>query len=243
MDFKPDTFGILNVEDYDETQDPGTTEEAVALISEIAGEGRILELAIGTGRVALPLAAKGHRVEGIEGSPEMVDKMREKPGGADIPVVIGDMADVAVEGVFDHVFLIFNTLFNLPDQEAQIRCFRNVADRLAPGGSFLIEAYVPDLSGFHDNQRVGVRKLDMENVWLEAVKHDPVQQRFEFQRVRITADGMKLVPFPSRYAYPPELDLMARLAGLTLDNRWGGWKKEAFTCTSAMHVSVYRKPG
>ncbi len=242
MDFKPDTFGDLNAEDYDALHDPGTTGLAVELISEIAGDGRILELAIGTGRVALPLAAKGHRIEGIEGSPDMVAKLREKPGGSGIPVAIGDMADVDVEGPFDHVFLIYNTLFNLPDQDAQIRCFQNVSDRLTPGGSFLVEAFVPDFSGFESDQRVRTMRLDMDSVWIEAITHDRVTQRTEAQRLRITEGGMKMVPLPMRYAYPPELDLMARLAGLSPENRWGDWSKGAFTKDSGMHVSLYRKP-
>lgn len=242
MHFEPDTFGKLNAEDYDAVHDPGTTDAAVSLISDIGGPGRILELAIGTGRVALPLAAKGHRIEGIEGAPEMVAKLRDKPGGADIPVTIGDMADVDVEGPFDHVFLIFNTLFNLTTQDAQIRCFQNVATRLAPGGSFLIETFVPNLAGFTNHQRVATKQLDMSSVWLEAIQHDPVAQRFVYQRVRITEEGTKLVPLVLRYAYPPELDLMAKLAGMTLENRWGDWERSAFTADSTMHVSVYRKP-
>ncbi len=241
MDFKPDTFGKLNADDYDALHDPGTTDQAVDLISDIAGSGRILELAIGTGRVALPLAAKGHRIEGIDGSPEMVAKLREKPGGADIPVVIGDMADVETEGPFDHVFLIFNTLFNLPDQQSQIRCFRNVARVLAPGGSFLAEAFVPDFSEYVHDQRVRTMRLTEDTVWIEAAVHNKVKQKIEAQRLRITADGMKMVPLPLRYAYPPELDLMARLAGLELESRWGNWREGAFTSSSTMHVSLYRK--
>lgn len=243
MDFKPNTFGTLNADDYDALHDPGTTDQAVALISEIAGSGRILELAIGTGRVALPLAAKGHEIMGIDGSPEMVAKMREKPGGPDIPVVIGDMADVGVDGPFDHIFLIFNTLFNLPDQDTQIRCFRNVSERLAPGGTFLIEAFVPDFSEYVHDQRVRTMLLDMDTVWIEAATHDREKQKIEAQRLRFTRDGTVMIPLPLRYAYPPELDLMARLAGLKLENRWADWKKGLFNKDSQMHVSVYRKPG
>ena len=240
--FGPATFGALNAEDYDDLHDPGTTEAAVDLIARVAGKGRILELAIGTGRIALPLVARGHDLSGIEGSPEMVAKLREKPGGETIPVVIGDMADVAIDGPFDHVFLVFNTLFNLTCQEAQVRCFQNVADRLAPGGSFLVETFVPDLSGIKDGQRTRTKRLTMNEVWLEAATHDPVQQVIEFQRIRISEAGVRLVPLPMRYAYPPEMDLMARLAGLELEDRWGGWQGEPFTDTSKMHVSVYRKP-
>jgi SAM-dependent methyltransferase len=151
------------------------------------------------------------------------------------------MADVAVDGSFSHVCLIYNTLFNLPDQEAQIRLFANTAKVLKPGGTFLIETFVPKLDHFTDNQMVRTRRLDMESLWLEACNHDPVAQTFHFQRVRINHNGMKLVPFPMRYAYPPELDLMARLAGLSLKHRWGGWQKEPFTADSKMHISVYEK--
>ncbi|MEL6838628.1 MAG: class I SAM-dependent methyltransferase [Pseudomonadota bacterium] len=236
------TFGQLNAADYDIVHDPGTTQESVQLIAELAPGGRLLELAIGTGRIALPLAQMGFEISGIDASPDMVAKLREKPGGDAIPVTIGDMADVAVAGPFDHVFLVFNTLFNLPSQEEQIRCFANTAKVLKPGGTFLIETFVPDVSDFTDHQRVRTRRLDLSSVWLEAVTHDPVAQKFAFQRIRITDEGMKLVPLPLRYAYPPEIDLMARLAGLQLKHRWGGWDKSAFTAESKMHVSVYKKP-
>ena len=236
------TFGRLNAEDYDALHDPGTTEAAVAVIASLAGKGRVLELAIGTGRVALPLAAIGCRIEGIEASPEMVAKLRQKPGGDAIPVHIGDMSDVGVAGPFDHVFLIYNTLFNLPDQASQVRCFRNVAERLAPGGTFLIETFVPDLSDFRDGQRVRTPRLDMSSAWLEAARLDTVEQRIEFQRIRITKDGFQVVPLPMRYAHVPEIDLMAEIAGLELESRWSGWDRRAFDGESRMHVSIYRKP-
>jgi SAM-dependent methyltransferase len=240
--YGPATFGTLNADDYDAAHDPGTTDATVALIAEIAPGKRLLELAIGTGRIGLPLAAMGFKLSGIEASPDMVAKLRAKPGGDTIPVTIGDMADVDIEGTFDHAFLVFNTLFNLQSQEDQIRCFANTAKRLAPGGTFLVETFVPDLSGFENHQKVSTKKLDMASVWLEAVTHDPLTQRFDFQRIRVTDQGMKLVPFPMRYAYPPEMDLMARLAGLQLKHRWGGWDKSAFTADSPAHISVYEKP-
>ena len=239
--FTASTFGELNADEYDDLHDPGTTEQTVRLISEIAGNGRILELAIGTGRIALPLAAMGHDVSGIEGSPDMVAKLREKPGGEALRVEIGDFADVGIEGPFDHVFLVFNTLFNLQSQEDQIRCFANVAERLSEGGTFLVETFVPDFTGFSDGQRVQTKRLDRSSVWIEAALHDPVRQLFEFQRIRITPDGTKLVPLPMRYAWPAEIDLMARLAGLTLVERWGGWDRQPFDGSSRMHVSVHRK--
>ena len=224
--------------------DPGTTDAAVALISELAAGGSVLELAIGTGRIALPLARLGLNVTGIDASPEMIAKLREKPGGADLPVTIGDMAEVDVDGTFDHVFLVFNTFFNLQSQADQLRCFRNVAKTLNSNGTFLIEAFVPDPSRYKDGQDLRTKRLDMHALWLDAVVHDPVGQRLEFQRVRIAEDGIRLVPLVLRYAWPAEIDLMAKLAGLELKHRWGGWDRSAFDANSRMHVSVYEvSPG
>jgi SAM-dependent methyltransferase len=241
MKFGPATFGELNAEDYDALHDPGTTDEAVAFIAEVAAGGRTLELAIGTGRIALPLAAQGLDIHGIEGSPEMVAKLREKPGGDAIPVVIGDFADVDVEGPFDHVFLVFNTLFNLASQEHQVRCFQNVSKCLRDGGTFLVETFVPDVTRFRNGQDVRTMQVGFNSVWLEATVHDPVRQVVEHQRVRISKDGMRLVPLPMRYAWPAEIDLMAQIAGMRLKDRWGGWHRQPFTADSKMHVSVYEK--
>lgn len=236
------TFGELNADGYDAANDPGTTDECVDLVAELAGSGRVLELAVGTGRIALPLAERGIDVEGIEISEEMVAELRKKPGGDTLKVTIGDMADVDVEGPFDHMFLVFNTIFNLQSQEAQVRCFANVAQRLAPGGTFLVETFVPDVTRFQDHQIVRIKTLDVSQLCLDAIQHDPVAQTFSMQRMW-TKDGQtKLVPLFMRYAYPPELDLMAQLAGLRLRARWGGWQKEPFTADSKMHVSVWEKP-
>lgn len=241
-EFDPSTFGELNAEDYDELHDPGTTDECVNLIAELAGSGSILELAVGTGRIALPLIQKGLSVHGIEGSERMVSKLRAKRGGDSMPVMVGDFADVGIDGPYDFVFLVFNTLFNLTSQDDQVRCFRNVAERLRAGGAFLVEAVIPDVSGFHDGYRVRTKHVDFGAAWLEAAKYDPVRQLVEFQRIRITNDGVKLVPLPMRYAWPSEIDLMAQLAGLRLKYRWGGWDRTAFTAKSTMHISVYEKP-
>ncbi|GGL76766.1 class I SAM-dependent methyltransferase [Wenxinia marina] len=243
MDFEPDTFGRLYAGSYDDGPMPPTLDASVDLISDLAGpEARILELAIGTGRVALPLAAKGHRIEGIEGSADMAARLAAKPGGDAIPVTIGDMADVDRDGPFTCVFLVFNTIFNLTSQEAQVRLFANVADRLAPGGTFLVETFVPSFDGFTENQRMKVRGVAMDSLFFEAVEHDPVAQRLHFQRARIEGGAVRLSPLVMRYARPPELDLMARMAGLRLRDRWGGWAREPFTAASAMHVSVWEKP-
>ena len=240
--YTPETFGELNAEEYDLLHNPGTTDAAVDLLAEFALPGRTLELAIGTGRVALPLAARGCRIEGVEASPLMVEKLHEKPGGHAIPVTIGDMSEVRAEGTFDFIFLIFNTLFNLTSQAAQVKCFHNAAAMLAPGGAFLVEAFVPDLTQFHDHRSVKPRHVGFSSLALEAAVHDPTTQRIDYQVLRVTAEGTRLTPLPMRYAWPQETDLMAQLAGLELENRWGGWDKSAFTADSRMHISVYRKP-
>ncbi|SMY06502.1 class I SAM-dependent DNA methyltransferase [Flavimaricola marinus] len=243
--YGPESFGALNAEEYDDLHDPGTTDQAVDLLFGLFGASDVLELAIGTGRIALPLARRGVRISGIEGSPLMVDGLRAKPGGTDIPVVIGDMADgrsfEPFEAPFDHAFLVFNTLFNLTSQEAQVRCFGHTAARLRPGGLFVIETFVPDHARLAETQRVETKRLDIEQVWLEAAVHDPIAQTLDMQRIRITKDGTRLVPLPMRYAFPAEIDLMAQLAGLRLRDRWGGWDKQALTATSGMHISVYEK--
>ena len=240
--YGPETFGELNADEYDLLYNPGTTEAAIELLSEFALPGRTLELAIGTGRVALPLAERGCRIEGIEASPLMVEKLRQKPGGHGIPVTIGDMSEVKADGMFDFVFLIFNTLYNLTSQAAQVNCFRNAASMLAPGGAFLIEAFVPDLSQFHDHRSVKPRHVGFSSLALEAAVHDPTTQRIDYQVLRVTSEGTKLTPLPMRYAWPQETDLMAQLAGMDLETRWGGWDKSDFTANSRMHISVYRKP-
>lgn len=242
FDFGPQTFGQLNAADYDLHHDPGNTEAAVERIAALAAGGRVLEFAIGTGRIALPLAARGIPVTGLEASPEMVEKLREKPGGEAIEVVMGDMAAVTVPGPFDVAILVFNTLFNVLTQDGQVRCFENAAASLAPGGLFVIEAFVPEITRFHDGQCVRVNRIGADTAWLEAITHDPVAQRLDMQRMRITAEGTRLVPLALRYAWPAEIDLMARVAGMRLAHRWADWQMAPFTPTSRSHVSVYEKP-
>jgi SAM-dependent methyltransferase len=240
--YGPETFGKLNAEFYDASYGnppEAATLEAVEVLAELAGGGRVLELAVGTGRVALPLAARGLSVHGIDASPEMIAKLRQKPGGEAIMVSIGDFADVAIEGAFDLVFLVFNTLFNLTSQSEQVRCFQNVARRLTPRGVFVIEAFVPDIASFIDGQRLRTVHISIDTVVLEASMHDPVTQTVRYQYITTTRNGVRLLPLPMRYAWPNEIDLMARLAGLELRERWGGWDRSRFTASSPKHVSVY----
>lgn len=241
MAYGPESFGVLNAATYDERHDPGTTAEAVELLSELADGGSVLEFAIGTGRVALPLAARGLAVAGIEASPLMVEKMRAKPGGHDIPVTIGDMAVAKVAGAFDLAFLVFNTLFNLTTKQAQEDCFKNAAAHLNLGGAFVIETNVPDLAMFENGTSFRTRKQEKGVIVVEAAAHEAATQRINYQYIRVDAAGVQLTPLPIRYAMPDEIDEMAQAAGLTLENRFGSWERAPFTPQSVMHVSVYRK--
>jgi SAM-dependent methyltransferase len=227
---------------YEELFDVAGT---VSLLAELAGDGRALELAIGTGRVALPLRERGVEVTGIDISDAMVAKLRTKPGGADIPIVMGDFGDVEVAGHFDVVYLVFNTLFALPTQDDQVRCFENVARHLTEGGVFVVEAFVPDSTRFTRHQTTGTDFLGTDHLHLEASRHDPVTQTVDTQHVVLRqGQPVEMYPVSIRYSYPGEIDLMARLARLRLRNRWGGWHREPFTSESNFHVSLYeRVPG
>ena len=240
--YGPETFGELKASWYDEslgTSMDQETRDSVETLAELAGGGTVLELAIGTGRVAIPLAATGLEVHGIEASEKMVAKMREKPGGGEIPVTIGDMAEVRAEGSFDLVYLVFNTIFNLTTQDAQARCFENAARHMSPEGLFVVETVVPDLSCFQDGQAVRGKSVTLDTARFEVLEHDPVAQTVDCQRILITEEGTKLSPHFYRYVYPSELDLMARLAGLELRERWAWWDRSRFRGDSKSHVSVY----
>lgn len=217
-------------------------EAAVDVLEELAGGGRALELGIGTGTVALPLAARGVEVHGIDSSEEMVARLRAKPGGDRVPVTLGDFSDVAVEGEFSLVFVVYNTLFALQTQEEQVRCFRNVAARLRPGGAFVVEAFVPDLTQLSAGRGVRLLHMTDDRVGIKIFDHDPVGQKLRSRHVVFTDGGSRLFPVEVRYAWPPELDLMARLAGLSLRARWAGWRGEEFGAKSEKHVSVYEQP-
>ena len=240
------TFGELNAGRYDAMYEQmmGTeTRDSVETLAELAGGGKVLELAIGTGRVALPLAARGLTVHGIEASEAMVAKLREKPGGSEIPVEIGDMAEVRVNGAFDLIYLLFNTIFNLTTQEAQVRCFHNAARHLNAGGVFVVETVVPNLSGFVDGQRMKGSWARMDSARFEIAIHDPVVQTIAFQRIVISEGDTRMTPHFMRYAWPSELDLMAQLAGLERRDRWAWWDRSPFTAGSKSHVTVYARAG
>ena len=240
-DYDETTYGERIADVYDTLSEvPTDTAESVAMLAELAGGGRVLELGIGTGRLALPLRQRGIEVEGIDASPAMVDRLRSKLGGREIPVTVGSFADLEVDGTFSLIFVAFNSFFALRSQEDQLRCFSAVAAHLRPSGAFLIEAFVPDLSRFDRGQRVQAMDVEVALVRIDVARHDPVAQRVVAQHVVFTEAGTRLYPVQLRYCWPSELDLMARLAGLRLEHRWSGWLREPFTAASGKHVSVYR---
>lgn len=243
------SYDALGAARYDETHATRFREAAAvaALLAElhaqVAGrDGRVspvLELGIGTGRLALPLAARGVEVHGIDASPDMVARLRDKPGGDAIRVTIGDFADAGslVQGQFSVIFVAFNTLFELLSQDDQVRCIAGAAQRLSANGVLVIEALAPDVTRLE--QSLSVLSLAHDGLALRATVHDPMAQVVSAQDVTIRADGVSLRPWSIRYASVPELDLMARLAGLRLVERWEDWEREPFTAASARHVSVY----
>jgi len=220
----------------DLTRGPDPT-SAVEFLAGLAGGGRVLELAIGGGRVALPLARRGITVEGIEASEAVVQRLRSVPGGKVIPVVVADLADVPVSGPFDLVYLVWNTLFNLLSQARQVDCFRNVARVLKPGGVFVIECFVPDLAQF--DRGVETDAVTEDSATISLTRHDPVAQRITKQHVTLDAQGIHLLPTAQRYCWPSELDLMAQLGGLGLRERYSDWTRTQFDSRSRGHISVY----
>ncbi len=233
------SFGREAADTYDEYLH-GNEDEVVDFLEQRARGGPVLELAIGTGRIALPLAERGIRVDGIELSPDMVARLRAKPGGDRIAVTTGDMAGVPVDSSYPLIYIVFNSLFNLLTQDEQVQCFQNVASHLTPDGSFVVEAIVPSfLYRLGDGQYVEAEYIGVDQVRLDVGQHDPVAQRLDESHVLLTRDGVRLHPIVTRYAWPSELDLMARIAGLRLRERWAGWNGEPYDAGSENLVSVY----
>jgi SAM-dependent methyltransferase len=215
--------------------EPEAVARAVDVLAELAGDGGALELAIGTGRIALPLAERGVRVHGIDLSKPMVEQLRAKPGGDAIPVTIGDLATTRVDGSFRLVYLVYNTINNLTTQDAQVACFENAAAHLEPGGSFVVEVGVPDLQRLPPGERYVAFSVRDDYVGVD--EYDVVRQGLVSHH---QSTGRRL-SMPFRYVWPSELDLMARIAGLTLRDRWEDWTRAPFTGTSRAHVSVWEK--
>jgi SAM-dependent methyltransferase len=234
------TYGERIADAYDELYSSrGDSDAAVEFLAPLAKGRRALELGIGTGRLALPLAARGIRMAGIDASPAMVEKLRGKPGGAEIPVEFGNFAEVRIGGRFALIYVVFNTFFALLTQEDQVRCFSRVAKRLSADGVFVIEAFVPDLSLYDHGQRTSVTSTSEQRTVIDLTQLDRANQRVRAQHLVIGDEGIRRFPVELRFAYPAELDLMARLAGMRLRERWGGWDRRPFTSESAIHVSVY----
>ncbi len=240
-DYKPETYGDAIADVYDEMYSYVDPSDAVAALADLARGGPVLELAVGTGRIALPLARRGLEVHGIDASAAMLAGLREKEGAEKIHAVVGDFADVAIEGSFSLVFVAFNTFFALTTQDAQVRCFANVARKLAPGGLFAIEAFVPDPTRFTNGQTMQVTSVQRDAVRIEASRHDRASQTIDSQLIVVRDGTTRLLPIALRYAWPSELDLMARLAGLRLRDRWSSYKRARFDSTSTQHVSIYER--
>ena len=229
---------------YDESEadmfDPEAVDPVVDFLAELAGEGRALELGIGTGRIALPLAQRGVSVHGIDLSRAMTSRLREKPGGGEIGVSIGDFATTTVDGTFSLAYLVFNTIGNLTSQAAQVDCFRNVAAHLQPGGCFLIEVGLPELQRLPPGETM--RVFDASDTHWGIDEYDVANQGLVSHHFSLVDGRLERVSTPFRYVWPAELDLMAQLAGMTLRERWAGWKREPFTSESRKHVSVWETP-
>ena len=236
-------FGERVAARYDddaEIFDPAVVDPVVDLLVELAGNGRALELGIGTGRIALPLAQRGVPVHGIELSKAMAARLRAKPGGEDIGVTIGDFATTTVDGTFSVAYLVFNTIMNLTTQDGQVACFRNVAAHLEPGGCFVIEVGVPGLQRLPPGETIHAFHVSESRWGLD--EYDVARQGLTSHHFRIVDGRLERLSIPFRYAWPSELDLMAQLAGMRLRDRWSGWKREPFTSDSRKHVSVWEKP-
>jgi len=225
---------------YDYQNDPAVVGPVVDLVAELAGDGRALELGVGTGRIALPLAQRGVSVHGIELSRAMADRLRAKPGADAVGVTIGDMSTTRVEGSFRLAYIVVNTIMNLTSQEAQVACFRNVAAHLEPGGCFVMEVLVPELQRLPPGDTHRVFSADERHWGID--EYDVARQGLISHHFLQLDDHLERRSIPFRYVWPSELDLMAQLAGMRLRDRWSGWKREPFTSDSTKHVSVWEKP-
>lgn len=240
--YRPSTYGDRIAPVYDEVHGKLPAQAATDFLAKVAGDGPVLELGVGTGRIALPLVERGMTVHGIDASAAMLARMRTKPGADRVLSVVGDFAHLPLRGPYELVFVAFNTFFNLYTQADQVVCFEGVGRVLRAGGAFVVEAFVPDPTRWDRDQRVSVSETSLAGFSLDVTRHDPVAQRISGHTAHITQEGIRLYPLLARYAWPSELDLMARCAGLVLRDRWSSWTGEPFTAASTAHISVYEKP-
>jgi SAM-dependent methyltransferase len=223
----------------EEMFEPAVVDATVSFLADLAGEGGALELGIGTGRIALPLSQRGVRVHGIDLSPAMVERLKAKPGADHIGVTIGDFATTKVDGTFRLAYLVYNTIMNLTTQDEQVACFRNVAEHLEPGGRFVIEVGVPALQRLPPGETV--RAFTVSPTRLGFDEYDIAAQGLVSHHYWVVDGRLDVFSMPFRYVWPSELDLMARLAGMVVRERWSGWDREPFTSESTTHVSVWEK--
>jgi SAM-dependent methyltransferase len=236
------TYGDDHADVYDMLFEGRDDLNAVSqTLASLANGGPVLEFGIGTGRLALPLARLGLTVCGIDNSTKMLDKLRAKPGSERIATILGDCVEVRAEGNFSLVFFAFSSLFNLASQDAQVRCFQNAARHLDIGGKFLVESFVHDRSRWHYAQEVVPIYLDDNSVGIRVAQLDPVTQVISMRRMELSPQGIKFLPNRLRFVYPPEMDLMGRLAGFKLNERWSDWKRSPFTADSGSQIAVYEK--
>jgi SAM-dependent methyltransferase len=238
-----DHFGERVADRYDESSaemfERETLDATVDFLAGLAGRGAALELGIGTGRIALPLTQRGVRVHGIDLSSAMVARLRGKAGAEDIEVTLGDFATTRVDGTFSIAYLVFNTIMNLTTQDEQVACFQNVAAHLEPGGCFVIEVMLPELQRLAPGETFRPFRVTATRLGFD--EYDVVSQGLISHHYSVSDGELEVNPIPFRYVWPSELDLMARLAGMTLRERWSGWKREPFTSDSTKHVSVWEK--
>jgi len=246
-DYTASTYGDRIAEIYDRRYLDAfrdDTERAVAFLRELAGDGPALELGVGTGRIALPLTEAGVEVHGIDASEAMIAKLRAKPGGDAVTVTIDDFAAFSLAERFSVIYVVFNTFFAILSQDEQVACFAAVARHLAPGGAFVMQAFVPDLSRFDAHgQRTATEFVGVDHVTIETSSHDPTTQRTDSQYVVLRQGNVDIYPVRIRYAFVPELDLMARLAGIRLRERWADWNRTPFPGPGTSHVSVWERAG
>jgi SAM-dependent methyltransferase len=238
-----DHFGERVAADFDERYGdkatPAVVDPMVDFIAELAGDGAALELGVGTGRIALPLAQRGVPVHGIDLSEAMIARLREKPGAELVEATVGDFATTKVEGTFSVAYLVANTIMNLTTQDGQVACFCNVAEQLEPGGCFVIEVLVPGLQRLPPGERFQLFAVEPNHLGFDEI--DVVTQSLVSHHYWVDGDKVEVFAPPFRYVWPSELDLMARIAGMTLRERWASWRREPFTSESAKHVSVWEK--
>lgn len=241
-EYKASTYGDRFAEFYDLLEGTSLdTEAAVTKLASLAGQGPVLELGVGTGRVALPLQARGFEVHGVEASEAMVAKLRAKEGGESIQILVGDFAELSYETSYSLAFAAYNTFSSLPDQDSQVRCLEKVTSALDPDGYLVLESAVPDNAILAKEQDVQVRFVDADLLVLHASRYDSIAQRAVGQSIIVANGVIQTFPVQTRYNWPSELDLMARIAGLRLVKRVGGWCDEPFDSASRSYISIFQR--